>query len=187
MVEDAKPEQVQAVVPCSGGDSTDLLSFSVGEIITVLDKREEASGDGLWFGCLGSGRAGLFSPALTVAYIGALPAQAGNTRWQQEEVYQSGSTFARGSSLRGSKGRRKISKDLISGPRGEVQHTGHIGVDGAFFGDVSSFIAAGGNSSSGGGSGSRNNAANNNFQSMPGLSRCVLQHFVSVLPFFILF
>ncbi len=25
---------------------------------------------------------------------------------------------------------------MISGPKGDVQHTGHIGVDGAFFGDV---------------------------------------------------
>ena len=25
---------------------------------------------------------------------------------------------------------------MISGPRGELQHTGHIGLDGAFFGDV---------------------------------------------------
>ncbi len=42
------------------------------------------------------------------------------------------------SSLRGSKGssRRKISRDMISAPRGDVQHTGHIGPDGAIFGDV---------------------------------------------------
>lgn len=43
-------------------------------------------------------------------------------------------------SLRSSSARRKISKDVISGPRGEVQHTGHIGPDGAFFGDVGGFV-----------------------------------------------
>ena len=86
------PEQGQAVSPSPSASSTtnDLLAFNVGDVITVLDKREA---DGMWFGCLDpGGRAGLFSPGSTVAYIGALPAQAGNTRWQQEEVYQSTNT-----------------------------------------------------------------------------------------------
>jgi hypothetical protein len=55
------------------------------------------------------------------------------------------------SSLRGSKergSRRKISRDMISGPTGQVQHTGHIGPDGCFFGDVT-FMSSGGGGTNG--------------------------------------
>ena len=128
-----------------------MLHFEQGEIITVLDKREEMaqkSGQVLWKGALNSGHVGLFSPSLTVAYIGTLPSSASHSnqhsnRWQTEEIYQSTSAFQRGNSLRGSKGlRRKISRDMISAPQNDFQHTGHIGVDGAFFGDVG-FVAGG--------------------------------------------
>jgi hypothetical protein len=56
------------------------------------------------------------------------------------------------SSLRGSKergSRRKISRDMISGPTGQVQHTGHIGPDGCFFGDVTFMSSGGGGGTNG--------------------------------------
>lgn len=109
-------------------------------MITVLDK-----GPSLWSGCLNNGKVGVFSPSSTVTYIGTLPSQGNHSRWQNEDNYH---TFQR-SSLRGSKGKRKISRDMISGPRGDLQHTGHVGPDGAFFGDVGGFARTWNNKSVG--------------------------------------
>ena len=143
MLEDAKPEQVQAVNSFCNNVSREMLEFEVGDVITVLDKPEVSksnNSNALWSGTLNNGRVGLFSPTHTVAYVGTLPSQGNHSKWQNEEIYQqSSSTFQR-SSLRGSKGsRRKISRDMISGPRGDVHHTGHIGADGAYFGNVGGF------------------------------------------------
>ena len=33
--------------------------------------------------------------------------------------------------------RRKIRTDMISSPQGDLKHTGHVGLDGAYFGDIS--------------------------------------------------
>lgn len=97
--------------------------------------------DELWYGAHNvNGKVGYFSPANTVAYLGTLPSSSSHhSKWQNEEFHHGGSggsTFQRSSLKRGSKGRKKLSRDMISGPRGELQHTGHIGLDGAFFGDV---------------------------------------------------
>jgi hypothetical protein len=85
---------------------------------------------------LSSGKVGLFCPSHTVAYVATLPTQQGHQgRWQTEDA----NPFQRGS-LRGSRGsKKKISRDMISGPRGDVHHTAHVGLDGAFFGDVAGF------------------------------------------------
>lgn len=33
--------------------------------------------------------------------------------------------------------RRRLRPEMISGPQGDFKHTGHVGLDGAYFGDVS--------------------------------------------------
>ena len=71
--------------------------------------------------------------------MGTLPTSTHHSKWQDDEFHHGGSggsNFQRNSLKRGSKSRKKLSRDMISGPRGELQHTGHIGLDGAFFGDV---------------------------------------------------
>lgn len=144
ILEEAKPEQVQAVTS-SGQEAgkRDILDFEVGDVITVLDKNESNGSNSFWTGALNNGKVGYFSPAHTVTYIGTLPSQGNHSKWQHEDIYQSTSGTFQRNSLRGSRGsKKKISREMISGPRGEVQHTGHIGLDGAFFGDVGAFATA---------------------------------------------
>jgi len=139
MLEEAKPEQVQVVVPGGGGG---LLEYQVGEILTVLDKHNVSGGAHYWSGVNAHGKVGWFVPSHTVAYLGNLP---GTPQWStapeppQLQAQSSGSMFHR-SSLRTSRERkgsaRKISRDMISAPTGNVQHTGHVGPDGCYFGDV---------------------------------------------------
>ncbi len=43
----------------------------------------------LWKGALNNGRVGLFSPDLTVAYVGTLPSQGNHSKWHNEDLYQS--------------------------------------------------------------------------------------------------
>ena len=33
--------------------------------------------------------------------------------------------------------KRRLRTDMISSPQGDLKHTGHVGLDGAYFGDVS--------------------------------------------------
>lgn len=40
-------------------------------------------------------------------------------------------------------GKRTIQRSMISSPQGEVKHTGHVGLDGAYFGDISFLDPAG--------------------------------------------
>lgn len=35
--------------------------------------------------------------------------------------------------------KRRIKPEMISCPQGEVKHTGHVGLDGTYFGDISFF------------------------------------------------
>jgi hypothetical protein len=162
MLEEARPEQLQAVLPAPRGGHG-LLEYMQGEIIIVIDKQPQTqqqlaghSGP-LWTGVNSQGRVGLFPPSHMVAFLGTLPGTGTVPPWStapaltggesQSSQYQSVGMFQR-SSLRGSKdrhqsgSRRKISRDMISGPTGQVQHTGHIGPDGCFFGDVT-FMSTG--------------------------------------------
>lgn len=75
----------------------------------------------LWKGVTASGKTGLFDPINVVAYLGSdLPT----------------STFLRTDSTRTS-ARRKLKSEMISAPQGDLKHTGHVGLDGAYFGDLS--------------------------------------------------
>ncbi|CAB3384897.1 Hypothetical predicted protein [Cloeon dipterum] len=122
LLPDCKPEQVQAVQdsPDAGRVKRDHLSFKMGEIITVLDR----GSSGTWKGVLQNGKAGSFNPACTVAYLGLnLPSNK--------------SEFTRGDGKNTYSSKRKLRTDMISAPQGDVKHMGHVGMDGAYFGDIS--------------------------------------------------
>jgi len=97
-LEEARPEQVQAVVSNRGqllqlqqqlrGQHRQLLEFDVGDVITVLDKGDDE--ECLWSGCLANGRLGFFSPSHTVAYVATMPSQGHHSRWQNEETFSQG-------------------------------------------------------------------------------------------------
>lgn len=75
----------------------------------------------LWKGVTSTGKTGLFDPINVVAYLGSdLPS----------------SSFLRSDSTRNSS-RRKLKSEMISAPQGDFKHTGHVGLDGAYFGDLS--------------------------------------------------
>lgn len=75
----------------------------------------------MWKGVSASGKTGLFDPTSVVAYLGSdLPS----------------SSFLRSDSTRTS-ARRKLRSEMISAPQGDLKHTGHVGLDGAYFGDLS--------------------------------------------------
>ncbi|KAL6259951.1 hypothetical protein P5V15_009860 [Pogonomyrmex californicus] len=120
LLPDLKPEQVQAVQ-----DSTESsqLIYRQSDIITVLDK---GSSNTLWKGVLNNGKTGFFNPAHTIAYLGSnLPSNKPGefTRGDGKNAFSSQ--------------RRKIRTDMISSPQGDLKHTGHVGLDGAYFGDIS--------------------------------------------------
>lgn len=121
LLPDLKPEQVQAV---QDGSEIGQLVYRQGDVITVLDKG--CSNNALWKGALNNGKTGLFNPAHTIAYLGSnLPSNkpVEFTRGDGKNAFSSQ--------------RRKIRTDMISSPQGDLKHTGHVGLDGAYFGDIS--------------------------------------------------
>ncbi|XP_068084368.1 activated Cdc42 kinase-like [Anabrus simplex] len=125
---ECKPEQVQAVQDY-GEDGIkpkrDQLLYRVGDIITVLDKGPLPNVSNCWKGVLNSGKTGLFNPAHSVAYLGSnLPSTKPGE-------------FVRGDGKNAYSSRRRLRPDMISSPQGDLKHTGHVGLDGAYFGDIS--------------------------------------------------
>ncbi|XP_061934023.1 uncharacterized protein LOC108003442 isoform X4 [Apis cerana] len=119
LLPDLKPEQVQAV---QDSMETNQLIYRQGDVITVLDK---GSSNTLWKGVLNNGKTGFFNPAHTIAYLGSnLPSNKPGefTRGDGKNTFSSQ--------------RRKIRTDMISSPQGDLKHTGHVGLDGAYFGDI---------------------------------------------------
>ncbi|XP_066140981.1 activated Cdc42 kinase-like [Euwallacea fornicatus] len=115
---ECRPEQVQAKLTSNEGPH--MLSFRVSDIITVLDKKTHSP---FWKGASPSGKTGVFDPVNVVAYLGSdLPSSS---------FQRSGMDSSRSSS------RRKLRSEMISAPQGDVKHTGHVGLDGAYFGDLS--------------------------------------------------
>lgn len=83
----------------------------------------------MWKGVTASGKTGLFDPTCVVTYLGSdLPS----------------STLLRSDTTRSS-ARRKLRSEMISAPQGDFKHTGHVGLDGAYFGDLSFLGGAKGN------------------------------------------
>lgn len=82
----------------------------------------------LWKGATPSGKTGLFNPAATIAYLQLPSSRPGSfTRWDPRSG--AGAAYASGR-------RSRLRPEMISGPQGDLKHTGHVGLDGAFFGDV---------------------------------------------------
>ena len=120
MLDEAKPEQVQVVTGGLGGGG--MMEYSVGDILTVLDRSTTSGDPSFWTGVNTGGKVGWFVPSHTVTYLGDLPSVGAGAGAMSRE------------SRKGSN--RKISRDMISAPTGNMQHTGHVGADGCFFGDV---------------------------------------------------
>jgi activated CDC42 kinase 1 len=112
-----KPEQLKTVLTSNDGKK-DHLAYRQGEIVTVLDKSTNSH---YWRGVLNSGKTGLFNPANTVAHIDSLPSSSNKDSFVR--------TLDRCS-------KRKLKTDMISSPQNDLKHTGHVGIDGAYFGDV---------------------------------------------------
>lgn len=130
MLPDMKPEQLKTISAISE-PKKDHLMYRQNDIITVLDKPNNSP---YWKGVLNSGKTGLFNPSNTVAYLGnSLPSSVNRD------------TFVRGSERTSS--RRKLCPEMISGPQNDLKHTGHVGLDGAYFGDVA-FLSSSSNSQS---------------------------------------
>lgn len=117
MLPEIKPEQLKTIVACTEVKK-DHLIYRQGEIITVLDK---ISNSPLWKGIMNSGKTGLFNPANTVAYLEGLPSSTNRDSFIR--------TLDRSS-------KRKLRTEMISRPQNDLKHTGHVGLDGAYFGDV---------------------------------------------------
>lgn len=119
LLPDMRPEQLKAVTGCSEAKK-DFLMYRQNDIITVLDKPVNT---GHWKGVLNSGKTGMFNPSNTVAYLGnSLPSSVNRDSFSR--------TAERASS------KRKLCPEMISGPQNDLKHTGHVGLDGAYFGDV---------------------------------------------------
>lgn len=119
---DVKPELLKTVNQCCESKK-DHLVYRQGEIITVLSKSSQ-----YWYGVLNSGKTGYFNPANTVAHIESLPSSASSSS-------SINGGFIRNTLERNSK--RKLNPDMISSPQNDLKHTGHVGIDGDFFGNVS--------------------------------------------------
>lgn len=123
LLPDMKPEQLKTVTQFAE-PKKDHLAYRQGEIITVLDKSTNSP---YWNGVLNSGKTGHFNPANTVAHLESLPSSSSNHHTQP-------GGFIRNTLERNSK--RKLNTDMISGPQNDLKHTGHVGIDGAYFGNV---------------------------------------------------
>lgn len=118
MLPDLRPEQVKTIAAQEVVRKEHLM-YRQNEIVTVLDKDSNAP---LWRGVLNTGKTGLFNPANTVTYLSNVMLPSMNNPFTR--------TFERGS-------KRRLRSEMISKPQNDLKHTGHIGIDGAFFGDIS--------------------------------------------------
>lgn len=128
MLPDIKPEQLKTVTQCIEMKK-DHLTYRQGDIITVLDKTTNSP---YWIGVMNNGRCGVFNPANTVAHIDSLPSSTLGSSGSGSQNQLGG--FIRNTLERNSK--RKLKTDMISSPQNDLKHTGHVGIDGAYFGNV---------------------------------------------------
>ena len=163
MLPDCRPELVQAVKdsPDSsnspGRSRKDMMQYKIGDVITVLEKRSKStklSSTGIsspsnsfqstvidetlsfWKGTI-NGKTGFFNPSNTVTYLGQnLPAMSNGDRLNNSSNFIRGIIDSKnvGNGLYVSK--RRLRPDMISRPQADLKHTGHVGADGAFFGDI---------------------------------------------------
>ncbi|CAG4962033.1 unnamed protein product [Parnassius apollo] len=146
---DIQPEQVQAIVnsqKSEEGRRSNFLEFKMGQIITVLGK-ETMTKSSLWYGVLPGGTCGMFDPNHTKPYVRSERSTHVPGSLSPHPIRNS--TRTRPSILRSDvkrhtyTGKRTIQRSMISSPQGDVKHTGHVGLDGAYFGDISFLDPAG--------------------------------------------
>ncbi|XP_037299847.1 activated Cdc42 kinase-like isoform X3 [Manduca sexta] len=139
-----RPEEVQAVVGFQkprDGRRGSFLEYKTNQIITVLGK-ENMTKSSMWYGVLAGGACGLFDPnntkpysrhdkCLTLASLSPHPSRSMRPLLRSDVKRH---TYT---------GKRSIQRSMISSPQGEVKHTGHVGLDGAYFGDISFLDPAG--------------------------------------------
>ncbi|XP_052072143.1 activated Cdc42 kinase-like isoform X17 [Mytilus californianus] len=140
MLPQMRPVQVKAmkdfpevVVP------KDFLYYKSYDVIYVLDKNpEDCPKPGFWKGVLGNGKCGYFDPANAMPIIehknSPSVSKSINRKESKRENGDAKIKLARKESNR--KSLRKFNAEMISGPQNDLRHTGHIGYDGAIFGDV---------------------------------------------------
>jgi len=104
----------------------DYIYYRAYDVISVLDKNPaNPPAPGLWKGVLTNGKAGFFDPCNMVPFIEPKSSPSSTTPKK---------SIIRRDSKKGSS--RKLRTDMISRPQNDLRHTGHIGYDGAVFGDV---------------------------------------------------
>ncbi|XP_076452018.1 uncharacterized protein LOC143287697 isoform X2 [Babylonia areolata] len=124
-----RPVQVKAVkdAPAPSAIGKDQLLYNSYDIIIVLDKSpSDAPSAGLWRGCVSGGQSGFFNPVHCMPYVEP----------KTSPISLPKTSLSRKESGRSSK-RGKLRADMIGAPQNDLRHTGHIGYDGAVFGDVS--------------------------------------------------
>ncbi|GAB1605928.1 activated Cdc42 kinase-like isoform X3 [Argonauta hians] len=102
----------------------EYLVFKAYDTIVILDKNPDNAPSKFWKGALDTGKCGLFDATKTVAFIEP----------KTSPIELPRTTLSRKESNRRSG--RKLRADMISGPKDDLRHTGHIGYDGAVFGDI---------------------------------------------------
>ncbi|CDW53400.1 Pkinase Tyr domain containing protein [Trichuris trichiura] len=138
LLPDIRPEQVRAVRSCEDGQS-DHLQYKADMVITVLNKRPREYPDGYyWKGVLNTGRAGLFLPETTISLLNSECPSSINGAMLSPSSSSSSSDILNKVLL--AKTRPKCPKSNnrpeISAPSSDLRHTGHVGSDGTYFGDV---------------------------------------------------
>ncbi|KAI5636958.1 protein tyrosine kinase domain-containing protein [Phthorimaea operculella] len=146
-----RPEQVQATADFlkpEEGRRSNFLEYKMGQIITVLGK-EEMTKTSMWYGVLNGGACGFFDPAQTKPYVKpeksvcALPAALSPHPSRQSARTLRSSLLRSDVKRHTYTGKRTINRSMISSPQGSVKHTGHVGLDGAYFGDIPFMDSAG--------------------------------------------
>ena len=108
--------------------SKNLLRFKQDDIIILVNRSPTGSFNGeYWLGAMRDGQVGLFKPADTVAYLGAISPNPGVLNFKNVPIVKK-------KDLKQSKLPPEKKKLLISEPQGDVRHTCHVGVDGQSFG-----------------------------------------------------
>ncbi|XP_026757526.2 activated Cdc42 kinase-like isoform X2 [Galleria mellonella] len=145
-----RPEQVQTNVNFQkpeDGRRNNLLEYKSGQIITVLGK-ESMTKTSMWYGVLPGGACGMFDPSHTKPYIKPEKLSVAGSL-SPHPIRNLARSSIRSSLLRSDvkrhtyNSKRSIQRSMISSPQGDVKHTGHVGLDGAYFGDISFLDPAG--------------------------------------------
>jgi serine/threonine protein kinase len=129
-----KPVRVAALKDVTSGSSTSCLSYKASDIIIVLSKKphcEESLGTTVdaWKGVIESNnQVGYFDPANTAPYLEMRAPAPVLRKTKVTRIDSSRSSLRTG---------RKLNPGMIGLPQNDLRHIGHVGYDGAVFGDVS--------------------------------------------------